>query len=69
MACNSCHFPGTTGKVCNPFLPAKDKDFHVLCTSFFFGKCCTADDRFSDCHDWADKIWEKVSVYHEKLAI
>ena len=50
------------------FLPAKDKDFLMLYTNCC-GKCCTADDLCVDCHDWTDEKWDKVSVYHEKLAI
>ena len=27
------------------------------------------NDRCKHCHDWTDERWEKVSAYHEKLAI
>ena len=40
---------GTSGKVCNGFLPAKDKDLHLLCVSCR-GKECPADDHCDDCH-------------------
>ena len=50
------------------FLLAEDKDSHTLCISCR-GKSSSADDHWSDCHDWTDKKWEKVSAYHEKLAI
>ena len=40
----------------------------MLCTSHC-GKCCSADDFCVDCYSWTDEKWEKVSAYHEKLAV
>ena len=50
-----CQCLGTAGKLCNPFLPSKDKDSYSLCTSC---RCkeCNAEDRCSDCHDSYDEI-------------
>ena len=56
------------GKVCNHFLPVKDKEPYTLCSNSR-SKSCNADDCCSDCHDWFDEKWDKVSVYHEKLVI
>ena len=56
------------GEVYNHFLPVQKKDSHTLSTNRL-GKSCNADDCCSDCRDWTDEKWEKVSAYHEKLAI
>ena len=46
-----------SGKV-DCFLPARDKDSHVLCINCC-GKNYTADDRCTDCHNWTDEKWGK----------
>ena len=57
MVSSPCQCPGTAGKICNWFLPARDKDLQLLC-----------DDCCSDCHHWDNNMWQKVSDYHAKLA-
>ena len=65
MMVSSLHqYLGTAGKVCNRFLLARDKDPHLLYVSCR-AKKRSADDRCSNCHDWDDNIWQKVS---DKLA-
>ena len=68
MASTPHQCPGTASKVCNRFLPADDKDSHMLYFNCY-GKSCTAHERCMDCHDWTDDKGERVSAYHEKLAI
>ena len=58
---------GTAGKVCNRFLPVKDKDPNLFCISCR-GKGCKADSQCGDGHDWDDKMWHKVNDHHMKLA-
>ena len=53
--------PGTAGKVCNCFLPTRDKDPHFLCTSCSV-KECNDDDFCTDCHDWGDTMWQRVII-------
>ena len=59
---------GVGCKACNHFLSAKSKDSHMHCTNCH-DKCCTTDDRCVGCYDWTGEKWEKVSTYHEELAI
>ena len=47
------------------FLPAVDKDPHLLCCNCK-GKKCSMDDWCSDCHDCTDNMWMKVSAYRNK---
>ena len=68
MASTPRQYSDTTGKAYNHFLPAKDKDSLMLHTNYR-GKCCTEVDHCVDCHNWSDKEWEMVNVYHKKLAI
>ena len=68
MASTPHKYPGVAGKICNHFLPAKDKSSHWLCSNCH-GKIYSADDHCSDCHNWTDEKWEKASVFHEQLAI
>ena len=68
MASTPHQCPGTTGKTCSSFLPVKDEGSHTLCISCC-GKSCTVDERCWDCHDSTVEKWEKVSTYHEELAI
>ena len=68
MVPSLCQCPGTTEKVCNRFLPARDKDPHRLCSSCR-GKVCSISDRCGDCRDWDDEMWTKVGEYHAKLAL
>ena len=63
-----CQCPGTSEKVCNCFLPARDNDPRRLCSSCR-GKECNIDDRCVDCHDWDNEMWRKVSDYHAKVAV
>ena len=45
-----------------------DKDPHSLCTNCL-RKECNIEDRCSDCHDWPDEMWNKVSACRTKLAV
>ena len=66
MVSSPCKCSGTVGKVCSQFLPAKDKDPHLLsmnCRS----KECIVDDCCGDCHNWSDEMWQKVSECHSRL--
>ena len=63
-----CQCSGTLEKVCNCFLPARDKDPHLLCSSCR-GRECNIDDCCVDYHSWDDEMWHKVSDYHAKLAV
>ena len=60
--------PGVASKVCNCFLPAKDKYPYTLCNNHR-GKSYNAGDCCSNCYDWTGKLWEKATAYCEKLAI
>ena len=60
MVFSSHECPGVAGKVCNRFLPAQDKDPHTICN--YRGKSYSTNDYCSDCHDWTDKLWEKVLI-------
>ena len=60
--------PIVAGIVCNYFPPAMDEYPRSLCSSCW-EKAYNVDVRYSDCHDWADETWSKVSPYREKLAL
>ena len=67
MTALPCQCPGTAGKVCTRFLPAKDKDPHLLCTNCRH-KECNAEDLCGECHNWSDEMWIKVIDFISKLA-
>ena len=67
MVSSPSQCPGLAGKVCNHFLHTM-KNPHSLCSSCR-GKEYIVDGRGSDCHDWTDGLWTKVSAYRAKLAI
>ena len=50
------------------FFPTVDKDPHSLCTNCL-RKECNIEDRCSNCHDWSDEMWNKVSTCRIKLAV
>ena len=54
MVSTPCHCSGIADKMCNIFLPAKDKDSHMLC-NICKCKSCNAEGRCSDCHDRTDE--------------
>ena len=68
MVSSLYQYLGLAGKVWNLFLPAVDKDPHSLC-SICRGKGCNADGQCSNCHDWIDDMWMKLSAYRTKLAV
>ena len=41
---------------------------HLLCVSCRSEEC-NIDDKFGDCYNWDDDIWQKVSSYNSKPAI
>ena len=53
-------YPETVGKMCNCFLPARDKDPHLSCNSCR-GKECNVDNCCGNCHDRDDTMWHRVS--------
>ena len=55
----------TAYHVCNHFLPTVDKDPHLYA---LHGKECSSDDRCSECYEWSEDMWQKVSDYHLVLA-
>ena len=61
---------GVAGKICSFFLSVKIRT-HILFTPTIVVRVVVllVIAHCADCRDWADEKWEKVSAYHEKLAV
>ena len=55
------------------------QELQIVCVLVFFllftrtpihchGKECSSDDKCSECYEWSEGMWHKISDYHLKLA-